>query len=158
MDMALVRFKPEREISTWSPFRDLVNMQQEVGRLFNGLFADTDGNGNFVASWSPRADVSESSEAYIIKAELPGVNKNDVKITLRENVLTIKGEKKQEKEEKDKNFHRIERSYGSFQRSFSLPSGVNSDKIGAAYKDGVLTITLPKAEGAKPKEIEVKAA
>jgi len=156
--MALIRFRPEREVSTWSPFRDLVNMQQEVGRLFDGLVGDFDKDGDLMASWSPRADVSESSDAYTIKAELPGVNKNDVKITLHENVLTIKGEKKQEKEEKDKNLHRIERSYGSFERSFSLPSGLKSEKIDAAYKDGVLTITLPKAESAKPKEIEVKAA
>jgi len=156
--MALIRFKPEREISTWSPFRDLVNMQREVGRLFDGLFADFDGDGNSLTPWSPRADVAENNDAYVIKAELPGVNKNDVKITVRENILTIKGEKKQEKEEKDHNFHRVERSYGSFERSFSLPTGVKSDKIDAAYKDGVLTMTLPKAEEAKPKEIEVKVA
>jgi HSP20 family protein len=133
-------------------------MQREVGRLFDGFFSDFDGEGNSVASWSPRADVSENNEAYVIKVELPGVNKNDVKITLCENVLTIKGEKKQEKEEKDHNFHRIERSYGSFERSFSLPSGVKGDKIDAAYRDGILTITLPKVEEAKPKEIEVKVA
>ena len=156
--MALIRFRPESEVSTWSPFKDLVNMQREVGRLFDGLFSDLDGDGNSVASWSPRADVIENGESYVIKAELPGVGKNDVKITLRENVLTIKGEKKQEKEEKDHNYHRIERSYGSFERSFSLPSNVKHDKIDAAFKDGVLIVTLPKAEEAKPKEIEVKAA
>ena len=163
--MALVKFKPEREISTWSPFKDLVNMQREMGRLFDGLFADFDGDvrtdpfgRSYITPWSPRADVIENDDAYVIKAELPGVNKNDVKITLRDNVLTIKGEKKEEKEEKEKNFHRIERSYGSFERSFALPAGVKNDKVDAAYKDGVLSITLPKAEEAKPKEIEVKAA
>jgi len=156
--MALVRFKPESEVSAWSPFRDLVNMQREVGRLFDGLFSDFDRDGSMMTSWSPRTDVIENNESYTIKAELPGVNKNDVKITLRENVLTIKGEKKQEKEEKDHNLHRVERSYGSFERSFSLPSNLKSDKIDAAYKDGVLTITLPKAEEPKPKEIEVKVA
>ncbi len=156
--MALIRFKPEREVSTWTPFRDLVNMQREVGRLFDSFFSDFDGEGNSVASWSPRTDVSENNEAYVIKAELPGINKNDVKITLRENVLTIKGEKKQEKEEKDHSFHRVERSYGGFERSFSLPSGVKGEKIDAAYKDGILTLTLPKVEEAKPKEIEVKVA
>ena len=156
--MAILRFKPEREISAWSPFRDLVSMQREVGRLFDGLFNELDGDGNSVTSWSPRADVTENSESYIIKAELPGVDKNDVKITFRENVLSIKGEKKQEKEEKGHNFHRAERSYGSFERSFSLPTGVQNEKIDAAYKDAILTVTLPKAEEAKPKEIEVKAA
>ncbi len=154
--MALVRFKPEREFSAWSPFKDIVNMQREVGRLFDGLFADFDENGNSVTSWLPRADVIENGDAYIIKTELPGVDKNDVKITVRDNVLTLKGEKKQEKEEKGHNFHRVERSYGTFERSFSLPTGVKNDKIDAAYKDGVLTITLPKVEEAKPKEIEVK--
>lgn len=156
--MAIMRFKPEREVTAWSPFRDLVNMQREVGRLFDGLFTDMDGDGNFVASWSPRVDVLENKEAFVIKAELPGVEKNAVKITLRESLLTIKGEKKHEKEEKDNNLHRIERSFGSFERSFALPAGVKSDKIDAAYKDGILAITLPKVEEAKPKEIEVKAA
>jgi HSP20 family protein len=154
--MAIMKFKPERELSRWSPFKDLVNMQREMSRLFDSLFADFETDGNYLTSWSPRVDVLENNDAYLIKAELPGVNKNDVKIILRENVLTIKGEKKQEKEEKDHNFHRIERSYGSFERSFTLPSGVKNDKIDASYKDGVLTITLPKVEEAKPKEIEVK--
>ncbi len=154
--MALIRFKPGNEVSTWSPFRDLVNMEREVGRLFDGLFNDFDGDGNMMTSWSPRADVIENKDSYFIKAELPGVNKNDVKITVRENILTIKGEKNAEKEEKDHNYHRIERSYGGFERSFSLPNNVKGDKIDAAYKDGVLTVTLPKVEEAKPKEIEVK--
>jgi len=133
-------------------------MQREVGRVFDSLFTDIDGDGNIVTQWIPRADVSERGDAYVIKAELPGVSKDDVKITLDENVLTVKGEKKQEKEEKDRNYHRVERSYGSFERSFRLPTSVKSDKIDAMYKDGVLTITLPKAEEAKPKEIEVKVS
>ena len=95
--MALIRFKPGNEVSTWSPFRDLVNMEREVGRLFDGLFNDFDGDGNMMTSWSPRADVIENKDSYFIKAELPGVNKNDVKITVRENILTIKGEKNAEK-------------------------------------------------------------
>jgi HSP20 family protein len=88
--------------------------------------------------------------------ELPGVNKDEVKITLESNILTIRGEKKQEKETKKENYHRIERSYGSFERSFTLPTSVKSDKIDAAYNNGVLQITLPKVEEAKPKQIEVK--
>jgi len=133
-------------------------MQREVGRLFDGLFGDSDRDGNIMASWSPRADVTENSDSYLIKVELPGVSKNDVKITLRENILTIKGEKKAEKEEKEHNYHRIERSYGSFERSFSMPGNVKGEKIDASYKDGVLTVTLPKIEEAKPKEIEVKVS
>ena len=158
MIMALTRFKPETEISNWSPFRDLVNMQREVGRLFDGLLGDPDRDRNMMTSWSPSADVIENNNYYLIKVELPGVSKNDVKITLRENVLTIKGEKKAEKEEKDHNYHRIERSYGSFERAFSIPSNVKGEKIDASYKDGVLTVTLAKVEEAKPKEIEVKVS
>jgi len=156
--MALTRFRPEREISTWSPFRDLVNMQREVGRVLDGLWSDLDENGGSMSHWAPQVDVIENKDAYILKAELPGVNKNDVKITLHENVLTLRGEKKQESEQKDSNFHRVERSYGIFERSFTLPTGVKSDKIDASYKDGVLTVTLPKVEEAKPKEIEVKVS
>jgi HSP20 family protein len=156
--MAISRWKPEREFSSWSPFRDLVNMQREIGRVFDGLLPEYDTDNMVVAQWAPRVDVSESKDAYVIKAELPGVSKSDVKITLHDNVLTIKGEKKEEKEEKDVNVHRIERSFGMFERAFSLPLTVKSDKIDASFKDGVLTVTLPKAEEAKPKEIEVRVS
>jgi HSP20 family protein len=101
-------------------------------------------------------DIAEHDDAYTVKMELPGVNKDEVKITLESNILTIRGEKKQEKETKKENYHRIERSYGSFERSFTLPTSVKSDKIDAAYNNGVLQITLPKVEEAKPKQIEVK--
>ncbi|HEY9164648.1 MAG TPA: Hsp20/alpha crystallin family protein [Candidatus Kryptonia bacterium] len=154
--MALIRWKPENEISTWSPLRDLVSMQRELGRVFDGLFSDFDGNVSGLSRWAPHVDVSENHDAYTIKAELPGVSKNDVKITLQDNILTLKGEKKNENEEKNAEYHRIERSYGSFERSFTLPTGVKSDKIDASFKDGVLSITLPKVEEAKPREIEVK--
>ncbi len=156
--MAITRWKPERELSSWTPFRDLVNMQREIGRVFDGLFPEYDAENAVIAQWAPRVDVSENKDAYLIKAELPGVNRNDVKITLHDNILTIKGEKKEEKEEKDVNVHRIERSFGVFERAFSLPLSVKSDKIDASFKDGVLSITLPKAEEAKPKEIEVKVS
>ena len=156
--MALTKWKPEHEVSAWTPFKDLMNMQREIGRVFDSLFSDFEGGSSFVSQWAPRVDVMEHGDAYMIKVELPGVNKNDVKITLQENVLTIRGEKKQEEEEKETNYHRVERSYGSFERSFTLPTGVKSDQIDASYKDGVLTITLPKVEEAKPKEIEVKVS
>ncbi len=155
--MALTRWKPEREVTSWSPMRDLLNMQHEIGRVFDSLFSDYD-SGSFVSQWAPRIDVMEHGDAYVIKAELPGVSKNDVKITLQDNVLTLRGEKKQEKEEKDLNFYRVERAYGTFERSFTLPTGVKNDRIDATYRDGVLTITLPKVEEAKPKEIEVKVS
>jgi len=154
--MALSRWRPQSEVSSWTPFRDLFNMQRELGRVFEGLFSESEGISPEVSLWLPRVDVTENKESYVIKAELPGVNKENVKITLHDGVLTLKGEKKQEKEEKDTNYHRVERSYGSFERSFTLPTGVRSEKIDASFKDGVLSITLPKAEESKPKEIEVK--
>lgn len=156
--MAITRWKPESELSSWSPFRDLFNMQREIGHVFDSLFPDYSTESAFTAQWAPRVDVMEQKDAYLIKAELPGVNKGDVKITVHDNVLTVRGEKKQEKEEKDTNMHRIERSFGLFERSFSLPATVKSDKIDASFKDGILAITLPKVEEAKPKEIEVKVS
>jgi HSP20 family protein len=105
--------------------------------------------------WSPSVDVSETKDNVVIKAEIPGMTKDDVKISIQDNVITLKGEKKQEKEEKDANYHRIERSYGSFCRSFTLPAAVKADKIKATYKDGILNVTLPKTEEVKPKEIPI---
>jgi len=107
-------------------------------------------------TWLPAVDIVEQKDDYIVKVDLPGLTKNDVKITVQNDILTIRGEKKQEKESKEQNVHRMERSYGMFQRSFTLPSSVKSEKIDAVFADGVLTITLPKVEEAKAKEIEVK--
>jgi len=124
--------------------------------MFDGFFRGTGDEDYAISSWTPAVDITEHDDQFVVKVELPGVNKDDVKITLENNILTIRGEKKQEKETKKENYHRVERSYGSFQRSFTLPTTVKSDKIDAAYKDGILQIALPKAEEAKPKQIEVK--
>jgi len=107
-------------------------------------------------TWSPAVDLAEREDEFTLKVELPGVNKDDVKITMQDNMLTIRGEKKQQQESKEGNYYHLERSYGSFQRSFALPATVKGDKIEAMYRDGVLSITLPKAEEAKRKEVEVK--
>ncbi|HET6272190.1 MAG TPA: Hsp20/alpha crystallin family protein [Bacteroidota bacterium] len=154
--MSLVCWNPNRELTAFPT--DILNMQREINKMFNGFFrGDTQDDGSLVPSvWTPAVDVAEHENQYVVKVELPGVTKDDVKITMQENVLTIRGEKKQETETKDSNFHRVERSYGSFQRSFSLPTHVKNEKIEASYKDGILTVTLPKAEEAKPKQIEVK--
>jgi HSP20 family protein len=106
--------------------------------------------------WVPRVDISETDDAYIIKAEIPGVNKEDVKVTAENGVLTISGERKEEKAENNKKIHRVERLYGTFFRTFVLPDNVDESKINAEFKDGVLTLTVPKTEKAKPKSIEVK--
>jgi HSP20 family protein len=109
-----------------------------------------------VADWMPTVDISESESEYLIKAELPEVKREDVKVTVEDGVLTLQGERRQEKEEKGKKYHRVERSYGTFVRSFTLPESVDESAVKAEYKDGVLSLHLPKTEKVKPKAIEVK--
>ena len=111
-----------------------------------------------VAEWSPLVDISEDDKEYLIKAELPDVKKEDVKVTAQEGTLTIMGERKFEKEEKGKKYHRVERAYGSFGRSFSLPDDASPAKVSAEFKDGVLTVHLVKDEKAKPQQVEVKVS
>ncbi len=152
--MSLIRWKPARDLASFPS--DMVSLQREMNRVFDSFFSGADEPGLLNGTWAPAVDVAEGEESYTVKMELPGVNKDDVKITLESNVLTIRGDKKAENEVKEKNYHRTERSYGSFQRSFTLPTTVKNDRIDAVYKDGILTVTLPKAEEAKPKQIEVK--
>ncbi|HAL56278.1 MAG TPA: hypothetical protein DCP63_07350 [Bacteroidetes bacterium] len=154
--MSLIRWNPSRDLAAWSS--DIFNMQREINRLFDTFVrGGTQADESFgLTYWTPAVDIAERDNEYVVKVDLPGVEKDDVKITLVSGVLTIRGEKKQENESKTGSFHRIERSYGSFQRSFTLPSSVRNDGIDAVYKDGILTITLPKAEEAKPKQIEVR--
>ena len=157
--MTLIRWNPVRDVTGWHPVTDFasefVNMQHEIDRMFDRFRGGVLDDGS-TTTWLPAVDIVENADGYVVKLEVPGVNKNEVKITVQNDVLTVRGERKQEKETKDENYHRMERSYGSFQRSFTLPSSVKNDKIDASYNDGVLTIGLPKAEEAKPKEIEVK--
>ncbi|TKB89650.1 MAG: Hsp20/alpha crystallin family protein [Nitrospira sp.] len=142
----------------WNPSRELEEMSDRLNRIFNGQ-AQPQANAKetmVVADWAPSVDVSETDGEYQIKAEIPDVKKEDVKVTLEDGVLTIQGERKHEKEEKGKKYHRVERSYGSFARSFTLPDLVDEEKVRAEFKDGVLNLQLPKSEKAKPKAIEVK--
>lgn len=144
----------------WDPFRELEEMSERFNRMFGRPVAWRE-NGKerlTVADWIPTVDISESDTEYLIKAELPEVKKEDVTVSLEDGVLTIQGERKQEKEEKGKKFHRVERSYGSFVRSFTLPDRVDDVRVKAEFKDGVLNLHLPKSEKAKPKAIEVKVA
>lgn len=154
--MSLIRWNPARDLQTFPS--DVMNMQREINRMFDSFFrgglADDDA---FVASdWIPAVDIAEHENEYLVKLELPGVNKDDVKITMQNNILSVRGEKKKEKDSKGSDYHRVERSYGAFQRTFTLPSTVKADKIDASYSDGILTIVLPKAEEARTKQIEVK--
>ena len=157
--MTLIKWNPVRDVTAWHPVSDLasefMNMQREIDRMFDRFSGGTLDDG-ITSTWLPAVDIIENENDYLVKVELPGVDKNGVKITINDDVLTIRGEKKQEREKKDDNYHRVERSYGSFQRSFTLPSSVQSEKIEASYDNGILTVMLPKAEEAKPKEIEVK--
>ncbi|MDL1893980.1 Hsp20/alpha crystallin family protein [Sphingobacteriales bacterium CHB3] len=154
--MSLVRWNPVRDLATFPS--DIVSMQKEINHMFDRFFrGGTLEEGDIMpTTWLPAVDLVEKDNEFVAKVELPGVNKDDVKITLQENILTIRGEKKEEKETKESSYHRLERSYGSFQRSFTLPTTVKADKVEAQYKDGILTINLPKAEEAKRKQIEVK--
>ena len=129
----------------WDPYRELEEMTNRLNRLFGRATATTDGNEMMVrADWTPSVDISETDGEFQIKAELPGVKKEDVKVTLENGILTLQGERKQEREDKDLKFHRVERSYGQFVRSFTLPDLVDDAKVKAEYKDGVLNLSLPK--------------
>jgi HSP20 family protein len=142
----------------WDPFRELEDMSERLNRVFTRPASRTSGGKEqlTVADWIPTVDISETDGEYLIKAELPEVKKEDVKVTVEDGVLTLQGERRQEKEEKDKRYHRVERSYGSFVRSFTLPESVDESGVKAEYKDGVLNLHLPKSEKVKPKAIEVK--
>jgi HSP20 family protein len=154
--MAIVRWNPGRELATFP--QDVLNIQREINKMFEGFLRGglQEETSLFPSAWTPAVDVAEHDSEYVVKVELPGVNKDDVKIVMQDNILTVRGEKKQEAEKKESGYHRVERSYGSFQRSFTLPTSVRNDKIEANFRDGILSITLPKAEEAKPKQIEVK--
>lgn len=144
------------EISPWRPF-EFEKMRREMDRLWDSFFEGKPARrAREEGEWLPSLDVSETKGDLVVKAELPGIDPKDIDISLNEGVLTIKGEKKQEKEEKEEGYHLIERSYGSFTRSIRLPQEVQSEKINASYKNGVLKITLPKSEEAKKKEIKIK--
>jgi HSP20 family protein len=154
MAFELTTWKPFRELG---PFKDFERMRREMDRLWDSFFEGglrkrTEGAGE----WLPSLDVAETKNEIVVKAEVAGMDPKDIDISLSDGVLTIKGEKKQEKEEKEADYHLTERSYGSFTRLVQLPKEVQSDKISASYKNGILKITLPKSEEAKKKEIKIK--
>lgn len=148
-------------LTRWSPFREMEDLFDRFSRSFGRLPA-TRGEGDretmTVADWAPTVDITESDNEYLIKVELPEVPKREVKVSVHDGVLTIQGERKMEREEKSKKYHRIERAYGKFARSFTLPEDVDETSITASHKDGMLNVRLGKSEQAKPKTIEVKVA
>ena len=147
------------ELVRRNPFRELEDMQGRLNRLFGEApFARTVDNEMSFSGWSPAVDVQETDQEYLIKADLPDVKKDDVKVELLDGTLTIQGERQQEKEKKGKKFHKIEREYGTFLRRFAMPSEVDATKVQAEFKNGVLNVHLPKSATAKPKAIDVKVS
>lgn len=148
-------------ITRWVPFKDIDDLQARVARLL-GLTPSRPANGSnelmTVAEWAPSVDISEDDKEWLVKADLPEVKKDDVKVTVEDGTLTITGERKFEKEEKGKKYHRVERAYGNFVRSFTLPDGADGAKVSAEFKDGVLKVRLPKNEKTAPKAVEVKVS
>ena len=145
----------------WHPMRDMMSIQEEMNRAFDRFFSrDEVGDENLLDStnWYPHVDVCEDKDNFTLSAELPGMKKEDIHIAFTDGKLAISGERKQEEEKKDKNYHRVERAYGKFCRSFHIPTKVIGDNISADFKDGILTIILPKEEEVKPKEIEVNVS
>jgi len=143
-------------ISRWDPFRDLSVLQERMNRLFNdaGHGWRTD-EPAATTTWSPAVDIYETEGEIVVKAELPGIERKDIALHLENNVLTLRGERRFEKETKEENYHRIERAYGDFSRAFSIPATVDEERIRADYRDGILRIALPKKDQAKPKQIKI---
>lgn len=137
--------------------RDLATLQDRMNRFFDQSLpkAKYEDEGLFAGAWAPAVDIYETDQAIVLKADLPDMNPNEVDIRVEDNTLFLKGERKMEKETKEENYHRVERAYGSFSRSFILPRTVSAEKITADYKNGVLNITMPKREESKPKQIRV---
>lgn len=155
---ALSRWDP---MARWSPLKELEEMEKRLSSVFGHVPRKAAGEKEeamAIADWSPLVDITEDEKEYIVKAEIPEMKKEDIKLNVHEDVLTISGERKYEKEEKGKKYHRVERAYGSFVRSFTLPEDADGTKVSAEYKDGMLKVHLPKSEKAKPKAIEVKIA
>lgn len=143
-------------LTRWDPFRELEDMSQRLNRFFGSGALSRGQEQLEFPDWQPSVDISETADGFTITAELPEVKKEDIKVTLENGTLTLKGERRQEKQEQGKKFHRIERSYGSFLRSFSLPDTVDESKVHADVKDGVLKIQLQKSAPQKTKAVDVK--
>jgi HSP20 family protein len=144
----------------WDPFRELEEVSTRLNRLFSQPLGRRlmEDEGSLLAEWAPAVDVQETEGEYLIKADLPEVKKEDVRVEVQDGLICLQGERKQEKEEKGKKFHRIERAYGRFERRLALPSEVDAQKVAAEFKDGVLKVHLPKSATAKPRSVEVKVS
>jgi HSP20 family protein len=145
-----------KHLTTWDPFREMVSLRDELDRLFDSVFGRVPRERG-ETYWAPPLDIEETEDAIVVRAELPGMNKEDIKVSLSGDTLTIAGERKLETEKKTKTYYRQERVYGKFQRTVTLPAEVEGDKAKASYKAGVLELVLPKSEKSKAKEITIVA-
>ena len=144
------------QLIRWEPFRDVVSLSERMNRFFENSVVSREGNGDSVASsWSPSVDIYENEDEIALNAEIPGIDEKDIEIKIEDNILSLKGERKWEDEKKEENYHRIERSYGSFFRSFRIPNNIDQEKIRAEHEDGVLKIHLPKKHESKPRKVKV---
>jgi HSP20 family protein len=146
MDMALVR---------WDPVRELDSLQTDMNRLFDRFFGATPPNGTAERRWIPAMDLVETGDSLVLRADLPGVNEDDVEIEVKDGVLTISGERKSEHEEVGEGFHRVERSFGRFSRALNLPDGVDANKVEAKFDNGVLEVRIPKPEETQPTRVQI---
>jgi HSP20 family protein len=146
-------------IVRWEPFRELGTLQNEMNRLFNTVFdAPSPGNGGTLRRWMPAMDLVETEDHFVLRADLPGMTEDDVKIEFEDGTLTISGERKAEHESKNEGYYRVERAFGSFSRSLTLPQGVDPESVTASFDNGVLEVRIPKPEERKPRRIEIGAA
>jgi HSP20 family protein len=141
-------------IVRWEPMRELTSLQSEMNRLFNTVF-DAPAAGGGLRRWVPAMDLVETQEAFVLRADLPGLSEENVNIEIEDNVLTVSGERNAEHESREEGFHRMERAFGSFSRSLTLPKGVDADAVKASFDRGVLEVTVPKPEQAKPRRISI---
>ena len=140
----------------WEPARELQAIQQEMNRLFGSAYPQGNGaNGSSVSRWIPLMDVGEDEEHFVVRADLPGIEETDVNVELEDNVLTISGERRSDTQERTDGYHRIERAYGTFSRSLTLPEGIDPEAIGATFDKGVLAVRIPKPEQRKPRKVAI---
>ena len=156
--MALIRWNARRDV--WDPFENLADIREEMNRLFDRSFLrrGDGGAGLQGTEFAPAIDVAEEKDGFVVRADLPGLKKEDVSVTIQDNCLTIRGEKKHEEETKEANYYHRERVQGTFSRRIELPTAVDAKRVEASFKDGVLQVRLPKSEEAKPKQIDVKVS
>jgi len=152
--MNIVRWN-QPSLTSWPGFGRLFDLRNEIDRLFESPLAELNSPSNLLGGWTPAMDVYEDKDNFTVKTELPGMKKEEIEVSLHEGTLNISGERKSETKDEDADVYRSERYFGRFQRSVTLPSAVAADRVKAAYQDGILTITLPKTEEAKPKQIAV---